>query len=178
MRPFKLSLATTEPKPKPAKNTGELLGNLDQVVKTAWPVFLGGAAINLFITYSKLLTGPLAVLWQIGGWISLVIGGYGALSSGFKFDPAGIKNVYGFHSKANYAFPNYYPYGNPNYYFHLHNPYVRRHPNMEGYVNIPRISNALAAKEAPILNTSTYQLTPRNVIEDTNHVFSYIMDVY
>lgn len=158
----------------PSKSTGDLMANLDSQVKAMWPMFLGGAAINLFITYTKLLTGPLAVLWQIGGWISLAIGGYGAVSSGFQWNPDALSK--GFHaSRAYYAYPNFYPYPSPGYYRHYESDYVKQMNNY-GYVEIPRISNALAAQE--IINTSNYQQSSRNPMDDTNHAFSYIMDVY
>lgn len=176
MRPYKLSLATSQP--APVKTGSAAMGDFNDLLKTLWPVLLGGAAVNLFITYSKLLTGPLAMLWQIGGWISLGLGLYGGVMSGFNIDALGIKKAYGFKaSRANYAYPNFYPYGSPQYYLHYESPWVQKHNNF-GYVNIPRLANALAAKEAPILNTASYQLTSRNPIEDTNHVFSYIQDVY
>ena len=176
MRPYKLSLATTKEAAAPPKSK-DPMASFTTGIQSLWPVLLAGSAVNLFITQTKLITGPLSVLWTIGGVISGILGLYGGVTSGFKIDIAGIKNAYGI-DKANYAYPSYYPYGNPNYYLHYNHPDVMRRNNY-GYVNIPRISNALAAREkVPKATTGNYQLTSRNPIEDTNHVYSYIMDVY
>ena len=143
--------------------------NFMEQIKKMWFLFLGGGALNLTMVYLKWARGPLTTWWTIGGIASLGIGIWGFMASGGL---NALNQTVG--AKANYAYPNFYPYGHPFYYHHLMSPDVANNYG-SGYVDVPRISNALAAK--PIV-TGNYQHTSGNPQYDSNHIYSYIQEEY
>jgi hypothetical protein len=87
----------------------DIIGKINDQLKDTWPLFIGGAAINLFLVGIKFAQGPIAKWWTVGGIIALILGGYGAVSSGFTFMG---KPLFGGYNRSNYG---YNPY--PNRYY-------------------------------------------------------------
>lgn len=74
---------------------------LNQAIIENWPMLAGAAGINLFLTLTKLITGPLAKVWMVTGFIGLAVAGYGFVASGGKI---GNTSLLGGQTKANYAY--------------------------------------------------------------------------
>ena len=102
----------------------------------------------------------------------LLLLGAGAIGLYWYFNMGGKATVNNLFS--GYAYPNFYTYGHPFYYMHMDAPEVRNNYGF-GQVNVPRISNALAAKQ---IDTGNYQLTTVNPQYDFNHIYSYIQEEY
>ncbi len=108
----------------------------------------------------------------------LIIGGVALAGWYFFLGPGQMQAAQLFqglwNSKANYAYPNFYPYGHPFYYLHMDDPSVRNNYGF-GHVDVPRISNALAAKE---IITGNKQYSHSNPMYDSNHIYSFIQEEY
>ena len=84
---------------------GDVFNKFSIGLKAYWPMILGASALNLFLVGIKFAQGPIATLWTIGGIIGFLLGGYGAISSGFTING---KPIFGGLARSNYTYP--YPH--------------------------------------------------------------------
>ena len=123
--------------------------------------FAASAAISLGAVAAGWVKGPLKTLWTIGG-VSSLAGAAIGFGSGF-IQP----------SKANYAYPEFYPYDQPGYFQYLTDPRMSQNFS-HGIVSVPRVSNALAASptteftDDPAVDNPQY--SPKSPEKDLNHV--------